>query len=223
VSSTDAADERLELTVEGPAPRVAARLRAYLEARGLRLLPPRSEVPPEAFAIELIALDRRRTRLVVDPPGASPAELPAVLSQELLTRVTAVVASGEVCAYEAHERGRRVEKLAARGAEILDGEGSPHAHEVAAGRSLLELLVSLELAGGAPPGSRSQLLRFCPTRRRPAGETIEVDPLVTCPRCDAPTQRMEGRFGAFHGCVRFPECRGRRTEAEARRLREGGR
>ena len=54
-------------------------------------------------------------------------------------------------------------------------------------------------------------------------EVLEIDPLVTCPVCGAPTAEQRGRFGAFFGCVRFPACRGRRTLAEAARLRASAR
>ncbi|MCA9513694.1 MAG: hypothetical protein KC635_02015, partial [Myxococcales bacterium] len=129
------ADERLSLYVEAPAARLAARLRAYLSARGW-VLAGRGERPLDGFELTLRSASRAAVWVLPSPPEAVPDELGAVLSQELAARVTTVLEAGDVCAYEVHERGRLLEKLAARGAEVLEDGGVEWQLRVAAGEPL---------------------------------------------------------------------------------------
>jgi superfamily I DNA/RNA helicase/ssDNA-binding Zn-finger/Zn-ribbon topoisomerase 1 len=38
--------------------------------------------------------------------------------------------------------------------------------------------------------------------------TLALAATVVCPLCGAPTRERNGKFGAFRGCVSYPECRG---------------
>lgn len=210
--------ERLSLRVDAPAARLAARLRAYLLARGW-VLAERGERALDGFELTLRAVERAVVWVLPSPPEAVPGELGAVLSQELGARVTTVLEAGEVCAYEVHERGRLVEKLATRGAEVLEDSGGPFGAQVGAGAALPALLMEAGLSAPDVGVGRDITLVFRP-RVQAAAEAIEIDPLVTCPVCGAPTRLASGRFGPFYACVRYPECRGKRTVAEAKRLRD---
>ncbi|KPP97192.1 DNA topoisomerase III [Marinobacter sp. HL-58] len=46
------------------------------------------------------------------------------------------------------------------------------------------------------------------------GPEAEATPLSEgqphCPKCRAPMRKREGKFGAFHACTRFPDCKGTR-------------
>jgi len=225
VSAAAAPRETLALLVLAPPVRLAGRLRVLMQQRGYALLPGDGALPPDGFALLLRARDKASAWLHPDRPEALPDSFALLLSAELGARVTAVVHAPPVCAYEVCERGQRVEHLAARDAEILDSLASPHAAAVLAGTPLAERLAAAGLADAAldftaaSAVGRATTLRFAPANARKSADVLEIDPLVTCPVCGAPTALQTGRFGPFHGCVRFPDCRGRRTVAEAARLR----
>ena len=64
---------------------------------------------------------------------------------------------------------------------------------------------------------REQILGFI-TVQAPAATVPEgpvsaaagADGSVHCPKCRAPMRVREGKFGAFHACTRFPQCKGTR-------------
>lgn len=211
-------DETLALCVEAPAARLGARLRAWLGTQGWALLADGAELPLDGLTLTLTAVDRARTWVVADPPEATPEALAAFASQELRARVTTILVSGEVTACEVHEGGREIGRLVVRGAEVVELDGAAFEGVALDGAAARDALAR---AGLDPAGieGRSMALRFAPVRRRAPAEVVEVDPLVTCPRCGAPTQRRASRFGAFYGCVRYPGCRGRRSEADAQEMR----
>lgn len=35
-----------------------------------------------------------------------------------------------------------------------------------------------------------------------------------CPKCGSETRLIEGKFGKFYGCIKFPECHGNRNWVE---------
>ncbi|TNF27585.1 MAG: hypothetical protein EP329_19250 [Deltaproteobacteria bacterium] len=223
-TAADGAGDRLALFVAAPPTRVGGRLRTLMQQRGYDML--KGTTPPaDGFALRVSAAGRDGAWLYPDPPDAIPDGTALLLSQALNTRVTTVLRTEVVTAYEVCDRGRVVEKLAARGAELLDEVASPHAAAVAGGGSLEALLTEAGLGQGFVPfdgehAGRSAVLVFGLAGKK-AGETLEIDPLVTCPECGEATVLRQGRFGEFYSCVRFPDCRGRRTLAEARRLRAG--
>lgn len=215
--------------VEAPPVRLAGRLRVQMQRRGYALVPGDGATPLGGFALTVVAVGRDGAWVHPDDADALPDGFARLLSAELGARVTTVVEADGLCAYEVALRGEVVERLAARGTEILEDQASPHAGAVAAGAPLAERLVASGLDGfrrpdpassGAPRGVIG--LRFAPVNAKPPSEVLEIDPLVTCPACGAPTCARQGPYGAFYGCVRFPACRGRRTVAEAARLRSGG-
>lgn len=217
--------DRLALFVAAPAARVGGRLRMLMQQRGYLLRAGDGPPPADGFALRISAEGRAGAWLHPDPPDAIPDALALLLSQELAARVTTVLRTDVATAYEICERGRVVEKLAARGDEILEDVASSHAAPVAGGASLVERLTAAGLGRGfvafdGPHDERSVVLTFALAGKK-GGETIEIDPLVTCPICGEASVLRQGRFGEFYSCVRFPDCRGRRTLAEARRLRAG--
>ncbi|PKN55071.1 MAG: hypothetical protein CVU56_23230 [Deltaproteobacteria bacterium HGW-Deltaproteobacteria-14] len=216
--------DRLALFVAAPPARVGGRLRVLMQQRGYLLRAGDGPPPPDGFALRISAEGRTGAWLHPDPPDAIPDALALILSQELAARVTTVLRTDVATAYEICERGRVVEKLAARGDELLEDVASPHAEAVAGGESLVERLTAAGLGRGfvafdGTHDARSVVLTFVLAGKKKGGETIEIDPLVTCPICGEASVLRQGRFGEFYSCVRFPECRGRRTLAEARRLR----
>jgi len=40
---------------------------------------------------------------------------------------------------------------------------------------------------------------------RPCGKGL-------CPKCGSKTRLIEGKFGYFYGCIKFPDCKGSRNE-----------
>lgn len=195
-----------------------------MQQRGYLLRPGDGPPPPDGFALRLCPEGRVGVWLHPDPPEAMPDALALLLSEALSARVTSVLRTEDVCAYEICERGRVIEKLAARGAELLEELTSPHATAVVAGAPLQARLEAAGLGAGflGFAGSRAApntVIVFAPARKKRPKETVEIDPLVTCPVCGEASALQRSRFGEFYSCVRFPECRGRRTLAEAKRLR----
>jgi len=223
--TADAAEDRLALYVEAPTSRVGGRLRTLMQQRGYQMLKGEAP-PPDGFALRVTAVGRAGAWLHPDPPDAFPDGTAKLLSEALRARVTTVLRAGGITAYEVCAGGRVVEKLAAHGAQLLEEQESRHAAAVEGGASLEELLIEDGLAQGFAPfdadhGGRTVVLVLGLAGKK-AGETIEIDPLVTCPECGEASVLRQGRFGEFYSCVRFPDCRGRRTLAEAKRLRAGG-
>ncbi len=228
-------DGRLVFHVAARALLVAARFRSHLESRGYRLVPTGTAGGSEAH---------ERVAIVPEGPNAAwiyPEHAEALhddfgrwLSHGLRCRVTGIVASGPVLAYEVTEAGARVEHLAVNSAEIVDDGESPYRAEVAAGRPLADLLVAAGFAHFARTPSEAErvpgalVLDFVPKeakRTKGAASEVEIDPLLACPKCGAPLRVAQGSFGAFYACVRYPECRGKLTARQAdveRKKRERG-
>ena len=215
------------LHVETRAILVASRLRITMEQRGWLTLPPRTPAPPDGFTLIVRPLSPAACAVHPDHTEAIPDELGRRLSQELRCRVTAVARVGTVCAYEVSEGGNVVEKLAVDGDRVLENVGSTLADEVAGGAALPDLLLARGLDGltvtteEAATTRRAVALGFVPRPGRGDGAVIEIDPTLSCPKCGAAMRKMEGKFGAFYGCVSFPECRGRLTDKQATAQREG--
>lgn len=80
---------------------------------------------------------------------------------------------------------------------IRQGEGDP--------RAFLETLKrEIRAFINAPLGSPSD---------QPAPDQAQTGP--HCPKCRAPMVEREGKFGRFHACTRYPDCRGTRPIEEA--------
>ena len=207
--------------------RVASRLRTAMEAQGFGALDPGARPHPQEFGFVLRpTADRSLTCIHPEFAESVPETLTMRLSAELRCRVTSVVRAGPITAYEVWEAGERSEKLAVQDDKILEEASSPYSEEVRRGANLAALLEAAGLDGversfgDAKQGSgRPMLLRFAPLGRSSAAEEIEIDPLLTCPLCKSPMRVVSGAFGAFYGCVRFPGCRGRLTEKQARTAR----
>ncbi len=213
----------LVIHVAAPPTRLAGRLKALMEARGWRLLRGDGDVPIDGFVLRVTAVGRAAGVLRPEPVEAAPAELARLLSQQLRARTVTYAESGPIIAYEACEGGRVVEKLVLRGAEVLEEVDSPHTARAVAGESLRALLAAagVDGLGEPPPGARSLSLRWSPPAGVAGAEEIEIEAVITCPRCASPLTKRPGRYGEFWGCIKFPRCRGKRTLAEVERLRAG--
>lgn len=222
---TDAADARLVVLVESRAMLVATRVRSAMERRGFATLKPGVEAPLDGFTLVIRATGPMRCWIHPDHPDAVPDELGQILSQELRCRAISVAVMGEICAFEQAEGGTVVEKLAVRGAEVLEDAGSPLTEQVKEGASLAGLLRARGLDGmdvdfeTARATRRAISISFAPRQARGEQDEIEIDPTLSCPNCKSAMRVMQGRFGPFYGCVRFPDCRGRLTQAQAEHQR----
>ncbi|MDX1551769.1 MAG: DNA topoisomerase, partial [Marinobacter sp.] len=57
---------------------------------------------------------------------------------------------------------------------------------------------------------KEQIRGFINAPSPEAKNTPSADGQPHCPKCRAPMRQREGKFGAFHACVRFPDCKGTR-------------
>lgn len=57
---------------------------------------------------------------------------------------------------------------------------------------------------------KDQIRGFINTPSPEAKSTTQPEGQPHCPKCRAPMRQREGKFGAFHACVRFPDCKGTR-------------
>ena len=53
-----------------------------------------------------------------------------------------------------------------------------------------------------------------PARNAPAAAASAAPGNPTCPKCESPMVQRNGKYGAFWGCTRYPECRGTRRTGE---------
>ena len=204
---------------------MASRLRVLLGQRGFLALPPRTSAPLDGIAVVIRLTGPATCCIHSVHPEALPDELGGMLSEALRCRTTTLLATDVLTAYEAAEQGRSVEKLVARGNEILEEEGSSYVPLVTDGRPLLDCLrsdgmdgldFSFEQAATTP---RALCLAFAPKPGGKDQEVIEIDPLLSCPSCGEAMRAIDGGFGRFYGCVRYPDCRGRLTEKQAEQQR----
>ncbi len=219
---------RLVLFVETRAILVASRLRVTMERRGYAAVPRGMPVPDDGFSIVIRNAGPAACWIHPDHPDAVPDELGQSLSHELRCRVTSLVRLDAICAYEVAEGGRLTEKMAVNGAEIVEEQTARHAAAVQGGAVLADLLTADGLDGlsisfeDAAAERRAMKLDFAPLPGRGAAQdAIEIDPGLSCPICKEAMRVIEGGYGRFYGCVRFPQCKGRLTEkqAEAARVR----
>lgn len=57
---------------------------------------------------------------------------------------------------------------------------------------------------------KDQIRGFINTPEQETGTTSSPQGQPHCPKCRAPMRQREGKFGAFHACTRFPDCKGTR-------------
>ncbi|NMT63530.1 DNA topoisomerase III [Marinobacter orientalis] len=57
---------------------------------------------------------------------------------------------------------------------------------------------------------KEQIRCFINTPGPEAKSTTQPEEQPHCPKCRAPMRQREGKFGAFHACTRFPDCKGTR-------------
>ncbi len=217
----------LAFRIAAPPVMTAGRLRQLAPKLGWRFV---AKTPPlfDGVRFVLSAADGPKSCwLVADMFDAVPETLGHLLSHELGCEVMAFASAPPVVAYERVVRGAVVEKLVTRdGDSIIEDQDSPLAERVRSGADLGDLLDT-----GWPDWSagfdtraegRSVVIAFSPVARDTEGPELEIEPIVTCPECDAALARRQSSFGDFFGCIRFPECRGRRTVKAVEALRAEG-
>ena len=57
---------------------------------------------------------------------------------------------------------------------------------------------------------KEQIRGFINTPEQEATTSPPGEGQPHCPKCRAPMRQREGKFGAFHACTRFPDCKGTR-------------
>ncbi|MFT7624012.1 MAG: hypothetical protein ACI9WU_003198, partial [Myxococcota bacterium] len=204
---------------------VASRLRIAMERRGFAAVPKGEPMPDDGFTLAIRRTGPADCWIHPDHPDAVPDELAQLLSSELRCRVTSIAQMGTVCAYEVADSGTIAEKLAADGSKILESTQGRFEARVAGGESLNALVLEAGWDGlsvsfaEACETRRAMVIGFAPLPGRHSAEEIVIDPGLSCPVCGQAMRTVEGRFGAFFGCVRFPTCQGRFSEKEAEKVR----
>lgn len=226
----------LTLYVRRPTPQVAARIKSFIGQRGWRLLG--RSAPPEPLPLEVryVVLPGPRggfTGVWPSDPELHPTELGALLSRSLQTEIVEVVLGpgGSPFAYRRLANGSASVELAIVAGQVVERQGTDTVtRAIGAGATPLEALEAegMRFAGvpwaqlpseGRAPRERPVSVRFLPAQGD-RSESIGIDPLLECPTCTGPMVERAGKYGAFFGCARFPECRGRLNAAQAERQRE---
>ncbi|MFT7579963.1 MAG: hypothetical protein ACI9MR_001630 [Myxococcota bacterium] len=214
-------DGRHSLHLNAPPPRVAAALRRHLEQGGFRLLrlAPGTEPAADALVCILAQGDARTTWLHLDPYDAVPEGLSRILSEVLRCEVTAIAHQDDLVVTETAAGGNVVSLLAVRDKTVLEESRSPYSERFAEGETLQTQLAEAGYGEAFRPldairAGRASTLAFR-LLSRPDAEVVEIDPGLSCPECGQAMQKRTGRWGDFYGCIRFPDCRGKLTDAQA--------
>ena len=202
----------LSMHVRAKPLQVASALRRFMSMRGYSVLPPRGD---EVAAVEFRLVPPGTsglTAVFAEPPDQIDEVLASTLSQSLRTLVFSLVRGGDVFALQSWNGGHPLERVGVVRGQLVEGEPGELASAILAGeeQSVLDAR-GIELDH---PDARAIVVGFAQAAR-PGRTALVVDPLLSCPRCGSPMAERKGRFGAFFGCLRFPQCDGKLSSAEA--------
>jgi hypothetical protein len=194
-----------------------------MSMRGYVAAPPGGADPP-AVVFRLVQRRTAGTTVVrAEPKDQVDELLGATISQGMRTRATSVVLGDGVFALKSWDQGRIDEQGGVVDGRLVEGSGEGLAEQLRDGGDPLVLLRARGLDPTASADDAVAVEVGFLQRGRPASRDVVVDPLLTCPICEGPMAERKGRFGAFWGCLRYPECKGRLTvkEADAHRAKLG--